>query len=172
MTTTVDSSSASGHVVEVNGVALYCEEYGTGEPLVLIHGGLGSSAMWQPLVVHLFDDFRVITLDSRAHGRSTNPAGQLSYPLLADDIAALIEAIELERPVVGGWSDGGQIALEFGVRHPELAGGLIVGAAYPEFRTTGLREVHKQEFAVGEDGEPDIAGVEDMLGGFAELVKS
>jgi pimeloyl-ACP methyl ester carboxylesterase len=172
MVTTADSSSAFGHVVDVNGVALYYEEHGSGDPMVLIHGGLGSSAMWQPLLAHLIDHFRVITPDSRGHGRSTNPAGELSYPLLADDIAAFIEALGLKKPIVGGWSDGGQIALELGVRYPDLAGGLIVGAAYPDFRTTGLQEINRRALAVGTDGTPDIAGVENTLGDFAELVKS
>jgi pimeloyl-ACP methyl ester carboxylesterase len=172
MITSADHSSASGSVVEVNGAAFYYEEHGSGDPLVLIHGGLGSSAMWQPLLVHLIDDFRVITPDSRGHGRSTNPAGHLSYPLLADDMAEFIEVQGLEMPVVGGWSDGGQVALELGARHPEIASGLIVGAAYPDFITTGLREAHKEELAVGEDGTPDLAGVDKTLGDFASLVKS
>jgi pimeloyl-ACP methyl ester carboxylesterase len=172
MTTTAGLSSSSGRMVEVNGAALYYEEHGSGHPLVLIHGGLGTSAMWEPLLTHLIGDFRVITPDSRGHGRSTNPAGKLSYSLLADDITALIDSLELEKPVVGGWSDGGQIALELGVRHPKAASGLLVGAAYPDFKTTGLREVHRQELAVGDDGVPDLAGVEETLGDFAELVKS
>jgi pimeloyl-ACP methyl ester carboxylesterase len=95
-----------------NGATLYHEEHGAGEPLVLIHGGLASSAMWEPLLPGLIDRFRVITPDSRGHGRSTNPGGTLSYAQLADDVAALIAAFGLERPVVGGYSDGGQIALE------------------------------------------------------------
>src|SRR3954454_24496215 len=64
------------------------------------------------------------------------PSGELSYGQIADDIAALITALELDRPVVGGYSDGGQVALEIGARHPEAAGGLIIGAAYPDFVTT------------------------------------
>jgi pimeloyl-ACP methyl ester carboxylesterase len=172
MIITADSTSSSGHVAKVNGCELYFEDHGEGAPLVLLHGGLGSSAMLQPLLSHLVSSFRVITPDSRGHGRSTNPAGQLSYPLLADDIAALIAALELKQPIVGGWSDGGQVAMELGVRHPESVGGLIVGAAYPDFTTTGLRELNKQELAVGENGTPDIAGVEETLGDFASLVKS
>jgi pimeloyl-ACP methyl ester carboxylesterase len=116
---------------DANGATLYHEQHGAGEPLVLIHGGLATSAMWEPLLPGLVDRFRVITPDSRGHGRSTNPAGTLSYTQLAGDVAALIAALGLERPVVGGYSDGGQIALELGARHPGAAGALIVGAAYP-----------------------------------------
>ena len=73
------------------------------------------------MLPELVDRFRVIVPDSRGHGRSTNESGALSYALLADDIAALIAALELDRPVVGGYSDGGQVALELAVRHPEAA---------------------------------------------------
>jgi pimeloyl-ACP methyl ester carboxylesterase len=166
------SSSASGRSIDVNGVALYYEEHGEGDPLILIHGGLGSSANWQAMLPHLVDGFHVITPDSRGHGRSTNPAGELSYPLIADDVAALIAALKLARPVVGGWSDGGQVALELGARHPGVAGGLVVGAAYPDFVGTGLREAHKGLLGADDAGTPDIAQLEEHLGDFAAVVKS
>ena len=137
------NENPSGRSVEVNGATLYYKEHGDGAPLILIHGGLSTSSQWEPLVPELVaDGFRVITPDSRGHGRSTNPAEELSYALIADDVAALIAALGLQRPVVGGWSDGGQVTLELGARHPGAAGGLIVGAAYPDFEAGGLREAH------------------------------
>ena len=137
----------------MNGAALYYEEHGDGAPLILIHGGLSSSSQWEPVVPELADGFRVITPDSRGHGRSTNPSGELSYALIADDIAALIAALGLRRPVVGGWSDGGQVTLELGARHPGAAGALIVGAAYPDFDAGGLREAHRALLGA-DDGRP------------------
>ena len=172
MTAATSSSSASGHSIDVNEVALYYEEQGEGDPLILIHGGLVSSASWQAVLPHLVDGFRVITPDSRGHGRSTNPAGELSYPLIADDVAALIGALELARPVVGGWSDGGQVALEFGARHPGVAGSLIVGAAYPDFGGTVLWEAHKELLGADDAGTPDIAQLEEHLGDFAGVLKT
>ena len=86
-------------------------------------------ADWVPVVTELARVHRVITSDSRGHGRSSNPAGSLSYAAIADDIATLIQTLGLDSPIVGGWSDGGQIALEFAVRHPGVAAALIVGAA-------------------------------------------
>ena len=103
----------------------------------------------------LADGFRVITPDSRGHGRSTNPAGELSYALIADDLAALIAALGLRRPAVGGWSDGGQVTLELAARHPGAAGALIVGAAYPDFDSGGLREAHRALLGADEAGTPD-----------------
>jgi pimeloyl-ACP methyl ester carboxylesterase len=172
MTATTSSSSASDRSIDVNGVELYYEEQGEGAPLILIHGGLVSSAMWQAVLPHLVDAFRVIMPDSRGHGRSTNPVGELSYRLIADDVAALIAALGLARPVVGGWSDGGQVALELGARHPGVAGGLIVGAAYPDFGGTGLREAHKGLLGADDAGTPDIAQLEEYLGDFASVLKS
>jgi pimeloyl-ACP methyl ester carboxylesterase len=137
------NENAPDRAVEANGAALYYEEQGEGAPLILIHGGLASSAQWLPVVSELAETHRVITPDSRGHGRSSNPAGELSYALIADDIAALIAALGLRRPVVGGWSDGGQVALELGARHPGAASALIVGAAYPDFDAGGLREAHR-----------------------------
>jgi pimeloyl-ACP methyl ester carboxylesterase len=78
-----------GRTIELNGAALHYREYGEGPPLVLVHGGLVSSAEWAPVARELADGFRVITPDSRGHGRSTNPSGRLSYAALADDVAAL-----------------------------------------------------------------------------------
>lgn len=158
--------------IELNAATLHYEERGTGTPLVLIHGGLASSAMWEPHLPDLTDDFRVITPDSRGHGRSTNPSGQLSYAQLADDVAALIAALGLVRPVVGGYSDGGQVALELGARHPDAAGALIVGAAYPEYAATGIREAHRALLGADDAGTPDLAQVDANLGDFADLIKS
>ena len=159
-------------LIEANGAALYYEEHGDGAPLILIHGGLLSRSQWEPVIPELVDGFRVITPDSRGHGRSTNPAEELSYALIADDIAALIAALGLRRPLVGGWSDGGQVALELGARHPGAAGALIVGAAYPDFETGGLREAHRALLGADEAGIPDPAHLDAQFGEFAEEIKA
>jgi pimeloyl-ACP methyl ester carboxylesterase len=172
MIDTTATGVAAGRTIEVNGATIYYEEHGQGTPLVLIHGGLCSIASWAALMPHLTDDFRVIALDSRGHGRSTNPGGELSYPLLADDVAALIAALGLERPLVGGWSDGGQVAVEVGARHPGVAGSLLIGAAYPDFMTTGLDAANRQLLGADEAGTPDIAQLEVHLGDFVGVIKS
>src|SRR6478672_10752071 len=123
------SMSATGRQVEVNGASLHVEEQGTGDSILLVQPGLVSSAVYASLVPLLARNYRVITFDSRGHGQSTNPSGMLSYEQLTDDTAALADALGLDRPFVGGWSDGGQIAIEFGLRHPGRARGLIVGGA-------------------------------------------
>jgi pimeloyl-ACP methyl ester carboxylesterase len=168
----VSMFAAGGRTIEANGAALYVEERGNGAPVVLIHGGLGSSAMMRWVVAFLSDDFRVITPDSRGHGRSTNPRGRLSYAQIADDVAALIATMGLARPVVGGYSDGGQVALELGARHPNAAAALIVAAAYPDFANSGLRDVMRALLGADEQGNPDFAQTDARLGRFADVVKS
>jgi pimeloyl-ACP methyl ester carboxylesterase len=166
------SEKPPGRLVDVNGATLYYEEHGDGAPLILIHGGLASSSQWQPVVPELAESFRVIRPDSRGHGRSTNPAGELSYARIADDTATLIAALGLERPVVGGWSDGGQVTLELGARHPGAAGALIVGAAYPDFDAGGLREAHKALLGADDTGVPDPTYLEAQLGESAVEIKA
>jgi pimeloyl-ACP methyl ester carboxylesterase len=161
-----------GRLIDVHGAALYYEEHGDGAALILIHGGLGSSSQWNPVAAELAESFRVITPDSRGHGRSTSPAGELSYARIADDIAALITALGLERPVVGGWSDGGQVTLELAARHPGAARALIVGAASPDFDAGGLREAHRSLLGADETGVPDPARLDAQLGGSAPEIKA
>jgi pimeloyl-ACP methyl ester carboxylesterase len=164
--------AAEGRSIEVNGAAVYVEQHGSGLPVVLIHGGLMSSAMWEPLLPALSDGLRVITPDSRGHGRSTDPAGLMSFPEIADDVAVLIDELGLDRPVVGGYSDGGQIALELGARHPDVAGALIVGGAYPDWAGSGLREVWREFLGADASNKPDLAHIDASLGEGADRVKS
>jgi pimeloyl-ACP methyl ester carboxylesterase len=73
---------------------------------------------------------------------------------------------------VGGWSDGGQVALELGARHPDAARALIVGAAYPDFDAGGLREAHRALLGADQRGVPDPAHLDAQLGEWAEEIKA
>ena len=128
------TNSEAGYV-QANGLNVYYEAWGAGEPLVLLHGATVTHSMWAQVAPALAARYRVIAPDLRGHGRTDNPAGAFTYRLLADDTAAFIEALELEQPNVCGWSDGGQVALELGMHYPNLARSLVVGAAqytYPD----------------------------------------
>jgi pimeloyl-ACP methyl ester carboxylesterase len=166
------SAAPTGRVLDINGSQLYVEEHGDGAPLVLVHGGLGSGAVWSPAIPLLADRFHVVIPDSRGHGRSTNPTGRLSYPALADDLAALLAALELDRPIVAGWSDGGQISLELAARHPTATGPIVVGGAYPDFVSTGLREAHRQLLGADAAGVPDLQHLDTELGDEADDIKA
>jgi pimeloyl-ACP methyl ester carboxylesterase len=148
-----------GEQIEVHGASLFVEEHGQGDPLVLVHAGLLSGGSWGGVVPLLADSFRVITFDSRGHGRSTNPSGALSYEQLADDTAALIEVLGLDRPFVGGWSDGGEVALQVGLRHPGRARALIAGGTSLELGSEATRAELRAVFHVNDDGVVDLDAV-------------
>ena len=119
-----------GNYVDANGLHMYYEECGSGHPLILLHGGTGNaSTNWGSYYAHLSNHFRVIAPDCRGQGKTDNPTGEFSYRLMAADIVALSKELDLEKPFVGGWSDGGQISLEIGMNYPELAKALISGGA-------------------------------------------
>ena len=77
-----------GTHVEANGLRVYYEVHGEGEPLLLIHGGTATSQSWASHLPAFTEHFRVIAPDSRGHGRTDNPTGKLGYRLMADDVAA------------------------------------------------------------------------------------
>ena len=114
--------------VDCNGITVHYTDVGTGPPIVLLHGGLlDGAANWAMHLPVLADGYRVLVPDSRGHGRTDNPSGELSYELLADDAAAFVAALELGRPLVVGYSDGGIAALQLALRHPGAAGALVLG---------------------------------------------
>jgi len=107
-------------------VSLYYAIYGQGEePVILLHGGAGNADHWANQVPALAERFQVIVVDSRGHGRSTRDGRPLSYALMADDLLELMNALHLERPSLVGWSDGGAVALDFALRHPQRVRRLV-----------------------------------------------
>lgn len=130
---------------EVNHVKLHYEDYGTGLPLVFIHGLGEWSQSWHNQVDGLKDKYRVITLDLRAHGLSSyDPAVTVSMELYANDIMALMDHIGVDKGVYIGHSMGGLICQEIAVRYPERVLAMVFSATagyYPEpFSTEGLKE--------------------------------
>lgn len=132
------NKAASGTFVH-DGVTLYYEIYGQGEPLLLIHGNGGSIGMLAAQIEFFKTRRRVIVMDSRDQGRSSDSAGPLTYEKMTDDQAALLDHLKTGPVDVLGWSDGGIEALLLGVRHPDKVRKLIAMAAnltpddiYPE----------------------------------------
>lgn len=160
MDTIGHSPHSSGSYIDVNGLHLYYEQAGSGPPLLLLHGGTGTSANWREYLPTFAPHFHIVAPDSRAHGRTNNPAGILSYRLLADDIAALIQTLRLDQPYVCGYSDGGQIALELGMRYPNLTRGLIIGGAWFKFSEQYLAGI--RGFGFEGPGRVNTAQIEQM----------
>lgn len=108
----------------VNGVTLHYQIYGSGTPLLLLHGNGESSDIFDCAIPLLAERFCVIAVDTRGHGKS-GPVAQYHYRDMAEDIIALIGALSLQKPVLYGFSDGGIVALLVGMRAPSLCARLI-----------------------------------------------
>ncbi len=110
----------------VNGLNLYYESHGTGEPLILLHGGLGATEMFGEVLPLLSKTRRVIAVDLQAHGRTADIDRPMTFEAMADDIAALMTHLEIERADVMGYSLGGGVALRIAVRHPDMVRKLVL----------------------------------------------
>lgn len=121
----------------VNGVRLHYALYGRGEPLILLHGGSGHSGNWAYQIPDFAARYRVLTIDSRGHGRSTRNAEPLSYRQMADDVVAVMDRLHIARASVVGWSDGGIIGLDMAIRHRDRVARLVAFGA--NYRTDGAR---------------------------------
>jgi pimeloyl-ACP methyl ester carboxylesterase len=113
---------------DVNGVSMYYEEHGAGDPLVLLHGGLGSMEDFASLRPTLGEGRRVIAADLAGHGRTADVDRPLRPELLADDVAALIERLGAAPADVLGYSLGGATALRLAIQHPALVRRLVLVA--------------------------------------------
>ena len=122
------SSTQSGYA-QVNGVRIWYAVFGHGQPVILLHGGLANSNYWGHLVPALSNEFQVIVIDSRGHGRSTRNVEPLGYGLMASDVLAVMDMLKLEKAAIVGWSDGAIIGLDIALHHPERLTRLFAFAA-------------------------------------------
>src|SRR5262249_49207763 len=123
------------------GLNVCYEVHGAGRPIVLLHGGLGSGEMFGPVLPALADHHRVVVPDLQGHGRTADIDRPLDIRLMADDIAALIDHLGLDKPDVVGYSLGGGVALQVAAKSPTKVRRLVAGSAnlrpdaiYPEMR--------------------------------------
>jgi pimeloyl-ACP methyl ester carboxylesterase len=120
----------AGAYAELNGIRLYYEQYGMGEPaLLVIHGNGGSLSQMEFQITYFARAHHVIAVDTRGHGKSGLGAGRLTYVQQADDLAALLDRLHLKGVNVIGWSDGGIIGLLLSLRHPDKVAKLAVTGA-------------------------------------------
>ena len=128
MTTTdwTAETKGVGQYAEVNGLNLYFETRGSGRPLILLHGGLGSGEMFGPVLPALAEHHQVIAPDLQGHGRTADIDRPIDIRLMADDIAALIDHLGLDKPDVVGYSLGGGVALQTAVKYPAKVRRLVV----------------------------------------------
>jgi len=112
------SNSNNGEYASINGIIMYYEKYGEGEPVLLLHGGTGTLGGFWNLIPYLESDFQVYAVDLRGHGRTNNSIDSMSYDLHATDIKAFIDYQQFENLKVLGYSDGGVIALKLAIEIP------------------------------------------------------
>jgi pimeloyl-ACP methyl ester carboxylesterase len=135
------------NLARVNGIELGYQVFGTGKPVVLLHGGFGSVEMFGPNIGLLAKGRQVIGVDLQSHGRSPAADRPMRFESMADDIAALIRELGFERAAVMGFSLGGGVALRTGIQHPEVVDRLVLVSTpfknhgwHPEM-TAGMRSM-------------------------------
>ena len=121
--------------VVVGGARIYYATYGTRDcaaaPVILLHGGMGNADHFGFQLPALLDTFHVIAIDTRGHGRSTLGKGKLGYHVMAGDVLAVMDELELGKAALVGWSDGGAVALDLAIHHPTRVDRLfILGTNY------------------------------------------
>jgi pimeloyl-ACP methyl ester carboxylesterase len=169
-------------VLDVNGIELYWEETGEGEPLLFLHGGMGCGADWRYIFKEPPAGYRVIAPDLRGHGASTNPSGQFTFRQCALDVHALLRHLGVSRVKAIGVSGGGIVLLHMATAEPASIESMIVVSAPPYFPTEA-RAIMRQfsEAALGDaemarmrarhkHGESQIQQLLAMVRRFADTV--
>jgi pimeloyl-ACP methyl ester carboxylesterase len=123
------NNKATGKFYNIRGINMYAETYGAGKPLLIIHGNGGSISNFVNQIPYFSKKYKVIVADSRAQGKSTDPGDSLSYEMMADDYAALLDIMKIDSAYVIGWSDGGINGLLLSMRHPKKVAKLAVTGA-------------------------------------------
>ena len=126
------SNSKVGKRVQVGDISMYYEIYGKGEPLILLHGGHGSSEMMSGMIESFSKKYQVIAVDSRSQGRTTDSdEKELTYNQMALDVNGFMDKLQIKKAKFVGWSDGGDIALELALIHPEkISKAVVIGANF------------------------------------------
>lgn len=124
----VHAADPKSGYADVNGLHLYYEAHGTGQPLVLLHGGLGSTGMYDPMLPLIGKGRQVIAVDLQAHGRTADIDRPMSFEAMADDVAALLKSLGIEKAEVMGYSLGGGTALRMAIQHPGAVRKLVLAS--------------------------------------------
>ena len=155
-----------GRCVHANGIDIHYVEAGEGEPLLLLDNAMVSTnPIWASVpfayasfMATLAEHFRVIAPDTRGSGKSVHPGGPIPSALLADDVVALIDALNLDRPLICGFSDGGETATLVGIRNPGSVRAIVNHGGYDLFNP--------------DPQAPAIAMTRQMLGGSADATQA
>jgi pimeloyl-ACP methyl ester carboxylesterase len=137
-TPTLPTPEHSGYA-PVNGIKIWYAEFGHGDPVILLHGGLANANYWGSQVPVLAENYQVIVMDSRGHGRSTRSSEPFGYDLMASDVVGLMEFLKIPKAAIVGWSDGAILGLDIAIHHPERITKLFAFAANAD--PSGVKDV-------------------------------
>jgi pimeloyl-ACP methyl ester carboxylesterase len=141
-TPSLPKASQSG-IAPVNGIKIWYAIFGRGQPAILLHGGLANVNYWGQQVRALQNDFKVIVMDSRGHGRSSRDERPYGYDLMASDVLALMDHLRIKQAAIVGWSDGAIIGLDIAMQHPDRVTRLFAVAANSD--PSGVADISKSD---------------------------
>jgi len=148
-----DDNAAAGKYYDIRGFKMYTEVYGSGPAVLMIHGNNGDMKNFENNVGYFSKHYQVVLADSRSQGKSLDPDHPLTFEMIADDYAALLDAMHIESADVIGYSDGGIVALLMAIRHPEKVKKLASTGAnlWPDADALapGLWDGEKAEYEAG-----------------------
>ncbi len=139
-------ANESGYA-KVNGAEIYYAIYGSGEPLILLHGGLGNTDYWGSQIASFSAKYKVINIASRGHGRSTRDDQAYGYHLMASDVLAVMDFLSIKKAAIVGWSDGGNIGIDIAVNNPDRLVKLFAFGA--NFNPSGVKPTVETDATFG-----------------------
>lgn len=151
------NNQKTGKYFNIRGFKMYYEVYGTGQPLLMIHGNGGDISSFKDNIPYFAKKYQVIAADSRAHGKSEDTRDSLSFEMMADDYAALLDSLHISSAHILGWSDGGNNALLMAIRHPEKVNKLATTGANLWPDSTALNPgLWKSEYKAYDEGKNKV----------------
>ncbi len=159
--------------IEVNGIELFYRQAGEGTPLLLLHGFFNSSDQWAPYFDDLTADFRVIVPDMRGHGRSTNPSGQFSHRQYAQDVYALLDALEITTLRAVGYVSGGMTLLHMATQQPDRIDAMSLWGTAPYLPELCRAHVRRATFeSIQRDSPQWLEGIRRQHPGGDEQIRA
>ena len=128
----IGSNTKTGNYATVNGIKMYYETYGSGKPLLLIHGNGGSVQSMRDQISFFAKNYKVIAADSRGQGKTIDTGDSLTYDMIADDLYALLIKLKIDSAYILGHSDGGIIGLRLAIKYPKKV--KMLAAVAPNIR--------------------------------------
>jgi len=148
---------SNGAFAEVNGLKMYYEIHGSGQPLVLLHGAFGFVEGWATVLPALTKTHQVIAIELQGHGHTNDLDRPLTYEQMAEDTAALLNQLKIKNADFFGYSMGGTVALAVAIRHPELVRKLMIyGSCAGRMKDTYDPETYKQFLSLSTDFAPPV----------------